>query len=250
MSLWVGEEPLSASALGACYPQLQKGQGEEMDTVPLSSQWDQELPQQYAAWKGLTPRQWARWRMGEGSPEDGSTKGNKGEKRMFLHSFKIGNGELCRSQTQEVNYRRLGCEKVTFRNQICIHKTTGMMGSLLLLESCPWAAESQAEYPKPPDSSCDCMWKTTKQTLKRRKACPVQKVWTNKFVVDGPRKPASLGLLPTLAQSRVQSCCSRWHRGPSWVVRWHSPSHLSYFLWLCVVDTVLPKHTHVICLFP
>ena len=31
----------------------------------------------------------------------------KGEKELLL-SIKRGNGELCRSQIQEVNYRRLG----------------------------------------------------------------------------------------------------------------------------------------------
>lgn len=38
MSMWIREEPLSASALGACYSQSEKGEGAEIDAVPLMSQ--------------------------------------------------------------------------------------------------------------------------------------------------------------------------------------------------------------------
>lgn len=119
------------------------------------------------------------------------------------------------------------------------------MRSLLLLELCPLSTEYQTEYPKPPDYSCNCMWKTTKQTSKVSTACPVQKVWTNKFVVDGPRKPASLGLLPTLAQSRVQSYCSR-------VASWATLSSQVTFLLLFSLTLhhryfLIQAHTYVIC---
>lgn len=75
------------------------------------------------------------------------------DKRMFMLVLKQEIESFVEVIFKRYNSRRLGYEKVTFRNQIWIHKRTGMMRSLLLLELCSLIAESQTGYPGPPDYS-------------------------------------------------------------------------------------------------
>jgi hypothetical protein len=77
-------------------------------------------------------REKPRQRAKEVSPEDGITKGNPG-KRMFVLLFKQEIESFIQFILKRHNHRSLGYEKVTFGNQICIHKRTRTMRTLSLL---------------------------------------------------------------------------------------------------------------------
>lgn len=150
MSMWVREEPLSASALRACYSQLEKGGGAEINAVSFMSQGNQELPQQQPCLECSISK-------GVSGQGEGWEKARPKEiwgKRMFVLVLKQESASFVEVRFRKYNSRRLGCEKLTFRNQIGIHKRTGIMRSSLFLESCLLTADSQTGPPGPPDYSC------------------------------------------------------------------------------------------------
>lgn len=121
------------------------------------------------------------------------------------------------------------------------------MRNLLLLELCALSTEYLTEYPKSPDYSCNCMWKKTKQTSKVSTACPVQKVWRSEqtsLLLMVQESPPAWVYFQHWPSPESRAVALGRHRGPHWAVRWHSRS---YFLWLCIIDTFLSKHTYVIC---
>lgn len=118
------------------------------------------------------------------------------------------------------------------------------MRSLLLLEFFPLSTEYQTEYPKPPDYSCNCMWKTTKQTAKVSTACPYRRSEQTSLLLMVQESPPAWVYFQHWPSPVSRAIARGRHHGPRWAVRWHS---CSYFLWLCIIDTFLSKHTYVIC---